>query len=114
MSSPKNKKTCDTILDAIGNTPMVKLNNVVKGVKATVYAKVETFNPGNSIKDRMAVKMIEDAEKAGLLKRAVEAQQTKNGPFGTDGGVFVDELSDQRSDRLGDLTAARNLLPRQR
>src|SRR6266496_4453733 len=68
MSSPKNKKTCDTILDAIGNTPMVRLNNVVKGVKATVYAKVETFNPGNSIKDRMAVKMIEDAEKAGFLK----------------------------------------------
>jgi len=62
------KKTCDNILETIGNTPLVRLNNVVKGVKATVYAKVETFNPGNSIKDRMALKMIEDAEKSGKLK----------------------------------------------
>src|SRR6187549_1327376 len=68
MSSPKNKKTCDTILEAIGNTPMVRLNKVIDGIKATVYAKVETFNPGNSIKDRMALKMIEDAEKSGQLK----------------------------------------------
>ena len=68
MSSPKNKKTCDNILEAIGNTPMVRLNKVIDGIKATVYAKVETFNPGNSIKDRMALKMIEDAEKSGELK----------------------------------------------
>jgi len=47
---------------------MVKLSNIVKGIDATVLAKVETFNPGNSIKDRMALKMIEDAEKKGLLK----------------------------------------------
>src|SRR5881409_2747257 len=46
---------------------MVRLNRVTKGVKGTVLAKVETFNPGNSIKDRMAVQMIEDAERAGLL-----------------------------------------------
>src|ERR1043165_2651584 len=56
------------ILETIGNTPLIKLNRVVEGVKATVLAKVETFNPGHSIKDRMALKMIEDAEKAGLLK----------------------------------------------
>jgi cystathionine beta-synthase len=63
------KKICDTILDAIGETPMVRLNRIPKGiVKGTVVAKIETFNPGNSIKDRMAVKMIEDAERAGLLK----------------------------------------------
>lgn len=59
---------CKNILEAIGNTPMVKLNRVAEGVKATVLAKVETFNPGNSIKDRMALKMVEDAEKAGILK----------------------------------------------
>ncbi len=47
---------------------MVQLNKVVKDIPATVLAKVETFNPGNSIKDRMALKMIEDAEKAGFLK----------------------------------------------
>ncbi len=59
---------CNNILEAIGNTPLVRLNRVTAGVPATVLAKVETFNPGNSIKDRMALKMIEDAEKAGILK----------------------------------------------
>jgi cystathionine beta-synthase len=63
------KKICDTILDAIGDTPMVRLNAITRDViKATVVVKLETFNPGNSIKDRMAVKMIEDAERQGLLK----------------------------------------------
>lgn len=56
------------ILETIGNTPLVQLNKVVEGVSATVLAKVETFNPGNSIKDRMALKMIEDAEANGRLK----------------------------------------------
>ncbi|OUJ73034.1 cystathionine beta-synthase [Hymenobacter crusticola] len=56
------------IVEAIGNTPLVKLNKVTDGIRGTVLAKVEYFNPGNSVKDRMAVKMIEDAEKAGLLK----------------------------------------------
>src|SRR5205814_668285 len=63
-----NKKYCENILEAIGNTPLVKLNKVTEGVKATVLAKIETVNPGNSIKDRMALKMVEDAEAAGLLK----------------------------------------------
>src|SRR4249919_3450000 len=63
------KKICYTILDAIGETPMVRINSITRGlVKGTVLAKIETFNPGNSIKDRMAIKMIEDAERAGLLK----------------------------------------------
>ena len=58
----------NNILEAIGNTPLIKLNATVKEVPATVLAKVETFNPGNSIKDRMALRMIEDAEKDGRLK----------------------------------------------
>jgi cystathionine beta-synthase len=63
------KKICDTILDAIGDTPMVRINRITHGIiEGTVLAKIETFNPGNSIKDRMAVRMIEDAERAGLLK----------------------------------------------
>ncbi len=62
------KKTCKNILETIGNTPLVKLNKIVRGLPCDVYAKVETFNPGNSIKDRMAIKMIEDAEKDGRLK----------------------------------------------
>lgn len=61
-------KVCKNILETIGNTPLVKLNKIVKDLPCEVYAKVETFNPGNSIKDRMAIKMIEDAEKNGLLK----------------------------------------------
>ena len=56
------------ILETIGNTPMVKLNNITKDLPCTVVAKIESTNPGNSIKDRMALKMIEDAEKEGKLK----------------------------------------------
>lgn len=56
------------ILETIGNTPLVKLNKITKDIDALVLAKVETFNPGNSVKDRMAVKMIEDAEADGRLK----------------------------------------------
>ncbi len=58
----------NNILETIGNTPLVKLNKLVEGIDATVLAKVETFNPGNSIKDRMKLKMIEEAEKDGRLK----------------------------------------------
>ncbi|HYG39588.1 MAG TPA: cystathionine beta-synthase [Cytophagales bacterium] len=58
----------NSIIDTVGNTPLVKLNKLTKGIKGTVVAKVEYLNPGNSMKDRMAVKMILDAEKAGVLK----------------------------------------------
>ncbi|MBE7647812.1 pyridoxal-phosphate dependent enzyme [Tenacibaculum finnmarkense] len=61
-------KYAKNILETIGNTPLVQLNSVTKEIDALVLAKVETFNPGNSIKDRMAVKMIEDAEADGRLK----------------------------------------------
>ena len=56
------------ILETIGNTPLVKINRITKGIEALVLAKVETFNPGNSVKDRMAVKMVDDAEANGSLK----------------------------------------------
>ncbi len=56
------------ILETIGNTPLVQINKITIDLPCTVLAKVETFNPGNSIKDRMAIKMIEDAEKDGRLK----------------------------------------------
>ena len=61
-------KYAKNILETIGNTPLVQLNKVVEGIDALVLAKVETFNPGNSVKDRMAVKMVEDAEADGRLK----------------------------------------------
>ncbi|WP_421890567.1 cystathionine beta-synthase [Marinoscillum sp.] len=58
----------NTLIETIGNTPLVKLNRVNKGIKGTILVKVEYFNPGNSVKDRIALKMIEDAEKSGQLK----------------------------------------------
>src|SRR5436190_17071085 len=58
----------NSIIETIGNTPVVKLQNITKGIKGTILVKVEYFNPGNSVKDRMAIRMVEDAEKAGLLK----------------------------------------------
>ena len=61
-------KYYNNILETIGNTPLVKLNKITEDIKATVLAKVETFNPGNSVKDRMALQMIEDAENDGRLK----------------------------------------------
>jgi cystathionine beta-synthase len=61
-------KYAKNILETIGNTPLVKINKITADIPALVLAKVETTNPGNSIKDRMAIKMIEDAEKDGRLK----------------------------------------------
>lgn len=61
-------KYFNNILETIGNTPLVKINKITSEIPALVLAKIETFNPGNSIKDRMALKMIEDAEKSGKLK----------------------------------------------
>lgn len=58
----------NNILETIGNTPLIKLNRIIKGFPCTVAAKVDYFNPGNSIKDRMALKMVEVAEKEGKLK----------------------------------------------
>src|SRR3954468_9275190 len=58
----------NNILETIGNTPLVRLNKITKELPCEVYAKVEYFNPGNSIKDRMAVKMVEVAEAEGKLK----------------------------------------------
>jgi cystathionine beta-synthase len=61
-------KYYNNILETIGNTPLVRLNNITADIKGLFLAKIETTNPGNSIKDRMALKMIEDAEKDGRLQ----------------------------------------------
>ncbi|MEU7865010.1 cystathionine beta-synthase, partial [Nonomuraea sp. NPDC049141] len=58
----------DNVVELIGNTPLVRLRNVTAGIQATVLAKVEYLNPGGSVKDRIALRMVEDAEKAGLLQ----------------------------------------------
>jgi len=61
-------RIAETVVDLIGNTPLVKLNSVVKPGSALVAAKVEYLNPGGSSKDRIAVKMIDAAEASGALK----------------------------------------------
>jgi cystathionine beta-synthase len=68
---PENLKPMqyfNSITETIGHTPLIKVNKLASDIKGTVLAKVEYFNPGNSVKDRIAVKMVEDAEKAGILK----------------------------------------------
>ena len=64
----KNKNVVDNVLGLIGNTPIVKLNKIVDDDMAEIYAKLESFNPGGSVKDRICLSMIEDAEKKGILK----------------------------------------------
>ena len=68
LESEENNSYHNNILETIGNTPLVKLNKITKDIPALVLIKMETFNPGQSIKDRMALKMLEDAEASGKLK----------------------------------------------
>ena len=72
----------DNILGLIGNTPMVKLNTVTKDIPATVYAKLESYNPGHSTKDRIALHIIENAEKKGLLNKDSVVVETTSGNTG--------------------------------
>ena len=58
----------NSIIELVGNTPLLKLNKVTEGISATVLAKVEYFNPGGSVKDRIALRMVEAAEASGALK----------------------------------------------
>ena len=72
----------DSITDAIGNTPIVKLNNLTKNLEAEVDVKIESFNPTGSVKDRVAVAMIEDAEEKGLLKPGATIIEPTSGNTG--------------------------------
>ena len=62
-------KIYDDITKTVGRTPLVRLNRITEGIKAQVLVKLESFNPLSSVKDRIGVAMIEDAEKRGLLKQ---------------------------------------------
>jgi len=76
-------KYYNTILETVGHTPLVKLNKLTAGLKPLILAKVEAFNPGGSVKDRPAGKMIEEAEKAGLLKPGGTIIEPTSGNTGT-------------------------------
>lgn len=72
----------ESILGTIGNTPLVRLNSVSKGLRCELVAKVERFNPGGSVKDRIGIEMIEDAEKKGLLKKGNTIVEPTSGNTG--------------------------------
>ena len=79
----KNKiNAYNNISELIGNTPLVKLNKVTKGMKGNYYAKVEAFNPGHSSKDRIAAHIIEEAERKGILKEGNTIIETTSGNTG--------------------------------
>lgn len=77
-----NDNVYDNILELIGNTPMIKLRNITKNIPAQVYAKIESANPGHSTKDRIALHIIEQAEKKGLLKPGATIVETTSGNTG--------------------------------
>lgn len=75
-------KPYQNVLELIGNTPLIKLNNIVKGYEGTFYAKFEAFNPGHSNKDRIAIHIIEEAERRGILKPGATIIETTSGNTG--------------------------------
>lgn len=75
----KKEKTLDSILDTIGNTPMVKLKHITQGIGSSIHAKMECFNPMGSIKDRIAKYMIEKAEQDGRLKKGQTIIENSSG-----------------------------------
>lgn len=82
MELPAEPQIHDTILGTMGNTPLVRLNRVARGVRAQMIAKVEYFNPGSSVKDRIGITIIEDAERKGLLKPGGTVVEATSGNTG--------------------------------
>ncbi|MGK5675294.1 cystathionine beta-synthase [Micromonospora sp. URMC 106] len=85
----------DNVVELIGNTPLVRLRNVTAGIQATVLAKVEYLNPGGSVKDRIALRMVEDAEKAGILQPGGTIVEPTSGNTGV-GLALVAQLKGYR------------------
>ncbi|HEX5595842.1 MAG TPA: cystathionine beta-synthase [Micromonosporaceae bacterium] len=85
----------DNVVELIGNTPLVRLHKVTAGITATVLAKVEYLNPGGSVKDRIAMRMVEDAEKAGLLRPGGTIVEPTSGNTGV-GLALVAQLKGYR------------------
>ncbi|MFC8846167.1 MULTISPECIES: cystathionine beta-synthase [unclassified Micromonospora] len=85
----------DNVVEMIGNTPLVRLRNVTEGIRATVLAKVEYLNPGGSVKDRIALRMVEDAEAAGILRPGGTIVEPTSGNTGV-GLALVAQLKGYR------------------
>ena len=78
----KTIQAYDNILQLVGNTPLIRLNNIVSGFTGNFYAKVEGFNPGHSAKDRIAIHIVEEAERKGILKKGSTVIETTSGNTG--------------------------------
>lgn len=78
----EGKQTYDSVLELIGSTPLIRLNQITKNLPGTYFAKVEAFNPGHSTKDRIALYIIEEAERQGLLKPGSTIIETTSGNTG--------------------------------
>lgn len=110
----KEKKVYDNILETIGDTPMIKMSNIASDFPCDVFAKVEYFNPGHSVKDRMALKMIEDAEAEGKLKPGGTIIECTSGNTGmglalaavVKGYKLICTLSDKQSKEKMDILRA--------
>lgn len=109
-----SKRVFNNITEAIGDTPMIRLNKIAEDIPGEVWAKVEYFNPGHSVKDRMALKMIEDAEKDGRLKPGGTVVECTSGNTGmglalacvTKGYKLVCTSSDKQSKEKFDVLRA--------
>src|SRR5690554_1946895 len=78
----KNKQVFNNVLELVGNTPLIKLNKITSSLKGNYFAKIESFNPGHSAKDRIALYIIEKAERKGILKPGNTIIETTSGNTG--------------------------------
>src|SRR5258705_10926687 len=81
-TAPARPKTAGSVLELVGGTPLVRLNRIPKPGGATVLAKLESLNPGGSVKDRIALAMVEDAERRGVLKAGATLVEPTSGNTG--------------------------------
>src|SRR2546422_11201747 len=82
MPSPRNPEPFENILEAVGWTPLVRLNRIARGIRTPVYVKAENLNPGGSVKDRIGAEIIEDAERKGALKAGGTVVEATSGNTG--------------------------------
>jgi len=118
-------KIYDSVLDLIGHTPLVCLNRIKKDIKTTVLAKLEYYNPSGSVKDRIALSMIEEAEKQGIIKKGDNIVEPTSGNTGTSLAlvcalkgyhmiaVMPEEMSQERKDMMTAFGAELVLVPSQ-
>ena len=81
-SPPSRPKIANSVLELVGNTPLVRLNRIPRAGSATILAKLESINPAGSVKDRIALAMVEDAERRGLLKPGATIVEPTSGNTG--------------------------------